>query len=39
LTKDDSAYEVILLDATESPIERPEKSKNITIQARREGIL
>ena len=37
--KRDTAYEVILVDATESPIERPPKSKNDTIPARKSGIL
>ena len=32
-------YEVVLIDATESPIERPKKDKNIGIQARRKDIL
>jgi len=31
-------YEVILIDATESPIERPKKNKKPIIQAKREGI-
>ena len=30
-------YEVILVDATESPIERPKKSKSDTIQERKSG--
>ena len=37
--KRDTVYEVILVDATESPIERPQKSKNDTISARKSGIL
>ena len=37
--KRDTVYEVILVDATESPIERPQKSKNDTIPARKSGIL
>ena len=36
--KRDTEYEVILVDATESPIERPQKSKNDTIPARKSGI-
>jgi Helix-turn-helix of DDE superfamily endonuclease len=32
------AYEVILVDATESPIERPKKNKRPIIQAKKEGI-
>ncbi len=35
LLKSDIDYEVILVDATESPIERPKKSKNNTTQAKR----
>ncbi len=35
LYKDDIEYEVILVDATESPIERPKKSKRSTTQAKR----
>lgn len=35
LLKSDVSYEVILVDATESPIERPKKDKNIIIRARR----
>ena len=33
----DMGYEVILVDATESPIERPKKSKNDTIPGRKSG--
>ena len=36
--KRDMEYEVILVDATESPIERPQKSKNGTIPERKSGI-
>lgn len=36
--KNDMEYEVILVDATESPIERPKKSKDSTIQERKSGI-
>ena len=39
LLKSDNEYEVILVDATESPIERPKKSKNTFIQAKRKDIL
>lgn len=39
LMKDDMDYEVVLVDATESPIERPKKNKNYTIQEKRKGIL
>ena len=35
--KRDMEYEVILVDATESPIERPKKSKDGTIPERRNG--
>jgi hypothetical protein len=38
LTKSDTSYEVILVDGTESPIERPKKSRDITIQAKRKDI-
>jgi len=35
LVKSDIAYSVILIDATESPIERPKKDKKISIQEKR----
>lgn len=35
LLKSDVAYEVVLIDATESPIERPKKNRNIFIQERK----
>lgn len=35
LIKSDSNFEVILIDATESSIERPKKSKSIFTQAKR----
>jgi len=35
LPKSDMAYEVVLVDATESPCERPKKNKNAIIQAKR----
>ena len=35
--KSDAEYEVILVDATESPIERPQKSKSDTIPERKSG--
>jgi len=38
LVKSDIKYEVILIDATESPIERPKKDKSVFIQARRRDI-
>lgn len=39
LVKSDVEYEVVLIDATETPIERPKKSRSVTIQARRSDIL
>ena len=39
LLKNDVEYEVVLIDATETPIERPKKSKNLSIQGKRNGIL
>jgi len=39
LLKNDMKYEVVLVDATESPVERPKKSKDITTQVRRSGTL
>jgi hypothetical protein len=38
LLKSDMDYEVVLIDATESPIERPKKSKNTTTAARKSDI-
>ena len=38
LLKNDGEYEVILIDATETPIERPKKSKNTITQARERDI-
>lgn len=38
LLKSDNEYKVILIDATESPIERPKKDKNIFTQAKRKDI-
>ena len=35
LQKNDMQYEVILIDATETPIERPKKNRSISTQARR----
>lgn len=35
LTKSDHEYEIVLIDATESPIERPKKNKNFITQARK----
>ena len=34
----DSEIEFVIIDETESPIQRPKKSKNDTIQARRSNI-
>jgi len=38
LLKSDINYEVVLIDATETPIERPKKDKSTFIQARRKSI-
>ncbi len=38
LLKSDVEYEVVLVDATESPIERPKKDKNIFTQEKRRSI-
>ena len=35
LLKSDAEYEVVLIDATETPIERPKKNKSIGIRARK----
>ena len=37
LLKSDMEYEVVLIDATETPIERPKKNKDITTQVKRKG--
>lgn len=37
LLKSDMEYDVILIDATETPIERPKKNKNIFTLERRKG--
>lgn len=37
LLKSEIDFEVILVDATETPIERPKKSKEDTIQERKKG--
>ena len=39
LTKADTSLEVIVVDASESPIERPQKNSGITTAARRSAIL
>lgn len=38
LLKSDAEYEVILVDATETPVERPQKNKENTIQERKKDI-
>lgn len=38
LAKSDMEFEVILIDATESPIERPKKNSDSFIRARKNGI-
>lgn len=38
LAKSDVEYEMILIDATETPIERPKKNKNFSTQARKSDI-
>jgi hypothetical protein len=37
LLKSDMEYEVVLIDATESPVECPKKSKDVTTVVRRRG--
>ena len=37
LLKSDTEYEVVLIDATESPIERPKRGKNATTVERKSG--
>lgn len=37
LLKSDMDYEVVLIDATETPIERPKKDRNIITQAKRKN--
>jgi hypothetical protein len=39
LLKSDVQYEVVLIDATETPIERPKKNKSTFTQVKRKGIL
>jgi hypothetical protein len=39
LLKSDIEYDVILIDATETPIERPKKNKKDITQVRKKGIL
>ena len=38
LTKSDVEFEIIQIDVTESPVERPKRGKNSTIPARKSGI-
>ncbi len=38
LLKSDIEYDVVLIDATETPIERPKKSKSVFIQEKRKNI-
>jgi len=37
LLKSDMDYEVVLIDATETPIERPKKNKNVSTPVRKKG--
>ena len=37
LLKSDVEYEVVLIDVTESPVERPKRGKNTTIPGRKSG--
>ena len=39
LLKSDVEYEVVLVDASESPVERPKKNRNISTLERRKDIL
>jgi hypothetical protein len=39
LLKSDIKYEFVVIDATETPIQRPKKSKNVSTQARKSDIL
>lgn len=39
LLKSDMEYDIILIDATETPIERPKKNKSIITQGRRNNTL
>jgi len=39
LLKSDVEYEVILIDGSESPIQRPKKNSAVTIQGRKKGTL
>jgi hypothetical protein len=37
LLKSDVEYEVVLIDVTETPVERPKRGKNTTIPGRKSG--
>ena len=39
LLKSDNQFEVVLIDATETPVERPQKNKSTSILAKRKSIL
>jgi Helix-turn-helix of DDE superfamily endonuclease len=39
LLKSDVEYEIVLVDATETPVQRPKKDKNITTLAKRKDTL
>ena len=39
LTKSDFIFEVVVVDATERPVERPQKSRNTRTAARKSGTL
>jgi hypothetical protein len=39
LLKSDKEYDIVLIDVTETPIERPKKSRSIFIQEKRKNIL
>lgn len=39
LLKSDFEYEIIMIDATETPVERPKKNRKNTIQEKRKDIL
>jgi hypothetical protein len=39
LLKSDAEYEAVLIDVTETPVERPKRGKKITIPAKKSGTL
>ena len=39
LLKSDMSYDVVLVDATETPIQRPKKNKKSSIQVKRKDTL